>query len=155
MMTLPWTDISRICKEFEINPKIIAAIVMQESAGNPYATRYEDHYRWTLDIERFARKNRISRDTENMQQKTSWGLMQIMGGLARELGFEGPLVRLCEPEINLRLGIKHILNLKQRYSKNLSDVIAAYNAGSPRKGADGLYVNNSYVIRVNKFVKEM
>jgi len=155
ILSIPWREIQKVSKKFDINPKIIASIVMQESGGDACATRYENHYRWLLNPEVYAVKNRITVETETMQQKTSWGLMQIMGGVARELGYEGPLVGLCRPEINLHYGIKKLLQLKGKYSENLNDVFAAYNAGSVRKDDSGAYVNNHYVTGVNSYLRQL
>jgi len=155
ILTLPWKAIDSLSRKHGINPVIVGAIVMQESAGNTSATRYEENYRWLLHPDRYSSMNNISRMTEVNQQKTSWGLMQVMGGVARELGFEGPLVDLCKPEIGIDLGIKKLMQLKEKYKDNINDVLASYNAGSPRLLASGDYVNQYYVNSVNKYIKEL
>ena len=155
ILSLPWAEINLVSKKHEINPKLVGAIVMQESAGSACATRYEMDYRWLYKPEIFAPMNNISRMTETNQQKTSWGLMQVMGGVARELGYEGPLVGLCKPKIGLHYGIKKLLELKKRYGDNIENVIAAYNAGSPRRNEAGDYVNQYYVNSVLKYLKEL
>lgn len=155
ILTLPWTQINNIAKKYQINPKIVGAIIMQESAGEPCATRYEDHYKWLLHPDRYAKINKVSRSTEVIHQKTSWGLMQIMGGVARELGFNDHMVKLCDVETNIEYGVKQLIKLKKRHGGNLDDVIASYNAGSPRKTNTGAYVNSYYVSQVNKFLKEL
>ena len=93
----------------------------------------------------------------------SWGPMQIMGATARWLGFKGTfLSELIEPEVGIEYGCKYLANLKRRFSGNsknncnqVDDIaifcdkkISAYNAGSPRKKADGTYVNQKYVDKV-------
>ena len=155
ILTLPWREINQVSKIYEINPKIVGAIIMQESAGNTCATRYEEHYKWTLHPDRYAQINKVSRQTELIHQKTSWGLMQVMGSVARELGHQGPLMELCKPEVGIEYGVKQLLKLKLRHKENLADVIAAYNAGSPRRNEQGQYVNQNYVNQVNRYISEL
>ena len=71
---------------------------------------------------------------------------QIMGGVARELGFAGYLPELCDPAVGLEYSCRH---LKRYYTKygNWPDTIASYNAGSPRKIGE-IFVNQSYVDKV-------
>lgn len=155
ILTLPWTQIESLSKKYQINPKIVGAVVMQESAGNACASRYEMDYKWLFKPEIYAGINKITRITETNQQKTSWGLMQIMGAVAREHGYNGPLVSLCDIEVNLEYGIKHLISLKKRFGENISDVLAAYNAGSPRRNESGDYVNQYYVNKVLKYIEEL
>lgn len=143
---LPLNLMLRESKLNSIDIKVIAAATMVESSGNPFVTRYEDHYRWTLDCAKYARQNGIREADEEHFQKTSWGFLQIMGGVARELGYYGPLTRLAEPSTGLHWGSKKLALCLKKYG-NLADAIAAYNAGSPRKEDDGSYVNQRHVDR--------
>ena len=59
----------------------VYAFVMTESSGNEYAMRHEPHYRWLF--------GQNHSPTERIGQMTSWGLMQVMGAVAREYGFSG------------------------------------------------------------------
>lgn len=152
---LPWPTINSVSEKYRTNPKLIAAIILQESNVNECATRYESHYRWLYRPEFFAKKNNTTEETETIHQKTSWGLMQIMGAVARELGFDSDMVKLCDPAINIRFGVMHLAKLKKRYGSNYNDLISSYNAGSPRKNSSGKYVNQYYVDRVNYFLGEL
>lgn len=144
ILLLPWPEISKISKIYKVDKKLIGAIVMQESSGNTCATRYEDHYRWLYKPEMFAKQLRVTTITEEIHQKTSWGLMQVMGAVAREQGFEGEMMKLCEPEKGLTYGTKLLKKLINKYD-NVEDALASYNAGSPRRNEDGTYVNQYYV----------
>ena len=93
-------------------------------------------------------------DTELIAQKTSWGLMQVMGTVARELGHRGWLSELCEPERGIYYGCLHLKKLMDRHG-NLSDTVAAYNAGSPRRDVNGKYVNQEYVDRFIRVLSEV
>jgi len=117
-----------------------------------YLSRYEKNYRWLFEPEEVMPKFSIL-DTEKMFQKTSWGLMQVMGGVAREYGFRGWVTDLLDPVTNLKYGCTHLVNIKSRKNvKSLTDQIAAYNAGSPRRKA-GCYVNQVYVDSVMDKIK--
>lgn len=70
------------------------------------------------------------------------GLMQIMPATAESIS-KGDGSRLTKPDLNIRLGARHIKDLMQIYDNNLTLVIAAYNAGSGnvkrwQKGLGGL-----------------
>jgi soluble lytic murein transglycosylase-like protein len=126
---------------------LVAAIVQTESGGDPMAIRFEPDYKYVFKVSEFAKNNAITQTTELMIQKSSLGLCQVMGGLARELGHQGSLLELLIPEVNLKLATKHIKNLIVKYPIR-DDMIAAYNAGSPIKGLDGKYRNQGYVDKV-------
>ncbi len=153
-------DIDKIIKDkamkYGLPAGLVKAIVKVESIDNPYAIRYEPHYRWLYKVDNFS-SGLQSKKTEEIAQKTSWGAMQVMGAVARELGFKKTfLSELTNPEYGIEYGCKHLFNLKRRFS--MSDClsvfcdrkIAAYNAGSPRFKKNGQYVNQSYVDKVLK-----
>jgi soluble lytic murein transglycosylase-like protein len=124
--TLPW--------------ELVAAIVHTESAFNQWAVRYEPSYKYLV-----GQEGNLSA-SERMQQMTSWGLMQVMGGVAREYGHTGFCAQLCDPIVGLNIGCKHLAKYRTRYPE-WQDVIASYNAGRPVK-RDGKYLNQGYVDKV-------
>lgn len=154
LFLLPLNTISQVSEAYGLDPKLVASIVMVESSGETCATRYEPEYHYLLTPERFSKSLRISLDTEQVSQKMSFGLMQVMGGLARELGFEGHLVELCEPTIGLNYGCKYLKKLLDKYGK-LGDAISAYNQGSPRKRLTGEYYNQEYVDKVLERLRQI
>lgn len=146
-MELPWEVIFDCSELFKVDPVLVGAICMVESAGDPYAVRIELHWQYYLELKKYADLNRITQTTEKAMQACSWGLMQVMGSVAREHGYAGPLQRLCEPELGIRYGCKHLAKFTAKYG-NLHDAIAAYNAGSPIKTMEGQYKNQAYVSKV-------
>lgn len=124
--------------------------MMRESAGNQWAARYEPRWKYWVDPERYANELHCTSETERMGQATSYGYMQIMGSVARELGFTDWFGKLYQADYNVSLGAAHLARLIYRY-KEPRDVISAYNAGSPRKTPDGRLVNSAYVDGVMKF----
>jgi len=136
------------CKLLGFNDiALIYAIIETESNWNPFAVRYEPHWKYIVPVSNtMLKKMGITRETEEQLQKFSWGLMQVMGAVARELNYSEILTKLITPQDNINVGVRKVIELFKKY-KNLEDVIASYNAGSPRK-VDGKYVNQSYVDKV-------
>jgi hypothetical protein len=145
-------QINLICTAEGVDRDLVKAIVMTESAGNTWAVRYEPHWKYFTEVQNHATKARISYETERTCQAMSWGLMQIMGSVCRELLYDGDLTKLCQEDIGLKYGIKKLKTLLKKYVKQ-DDAIAAYNAGIPKLRADGKYMNQPYVDGVNAFLK--
>lgn len=83
----------------------LVCAVEQESGWNPWAMRYEPAFFAKYVAALYA--NYKVTASEAYARGFSWGLMQVMGQVARETGFEGPfLSALCDPEQSLALGCK-------------------------------------------------
>jgi hypothetical protein len=136
-----------IAPKHGIEPKLVVAIIMKESSGVTFRARFEPEWRYFVGVSIWAQKLVQSFATEKSQQQTSWGLMQVMGSVARERGFCDYLPRLIEPELGIEYGCKQLAYLKTRWS-NLHDVISAYNQGSPLRDSKGDYKNKQYVLDV-------
>lgn len=134
--------------EYGIDPDLVEAFVMTESSGNPKATRYEANF-YKKYIQPMLYANAIE-PKDAIGRATSWGLMQIMGQVAREKGFKGAFEELFEPSENLKWCLKHLKGFMDTY-KNLDDAIASYNAGRPRKTESGEYKNQDYVDKIKKY----
>ena len=134
--------------------QLVAAICVVESGGNVWAIRAEPHYRYLWDNRKqapFRKLTHIERlsehaprdfhgignctaNTEWQGQQWSWGLMQTMGAVAREVGYRKPFVSgLCNPMDSVEVGCLHLVNLKKRFFREggWDYVVAAYNAGTP------------------------
>ncbi len=137
---------------FGLDPDIVCAMVTVESYGNNWAVRFEPKYKYLeLPLSKWAANISTSEETEENMQKSSFGLMQVMGGVARQYGFYGHLANLCDPTTGLYYGCKHLKAKFDRY-KEERDAVAAYNAGSVSKLKDGSYTNQGYVDKVFKRV---
>lgn len=123
--------------------ELVYAICQVESSLNPDAVRFEANFRWIVGDRATIEPVELS------GQSTSWGLMQIMGAVARELGFTGHFHDLLQPTRNLHYGCLHLRRFKAKYG-DWPDVISAYNQGSPRRkgGSFGPYNNQPYVDKV-------
>ncbi len=135
------------CYRLSLDPALCAAIVSVESGWNPWVCRFEPQFKWTWQVEEYGGRLGITDTTERNLQKTSWGLMQIMGGTARELGYDGQLTALCLAEIGLDWGLRYLAK-KVKMHNQLTDQIAAYNAGNAKREASGRYKNQGYIDKV-------
>jgi len=135
---------------YRLDPDLVEAHVLTESSGEPTATRFEPRF-----YERYVRPLGIKDDNEARGRATSFGLLQIMGQVARELGFQGAFSSLLDPATGLDWGCKKLARCYKRYEKQGIDYgIAAYNAGSAVR-VDGVFVNQAYVDKVNGYLKEI
>lgn len=135
-------------EKFRIDANLIRAIARVESNLDNWSVRYEPTLKLANDVTGYAQKNLITYATEEVLQHMSFGLMQILGVVARDLGFTDKLVMLCIPEIGLFYGCKQLQRLQQRYGEDEASVISAYNAGTAKKTDGGMYINQSYIDKV-------
>lgn len=142
------------CSRFQVDPKVIAAMIQTESEWRRLAFRHEENFSYVFKVQEFARALKCSEDLELVLQRSSFGYMQIMGGTARWLGFTRSLEKLFEPAVNLEYGIKYYLHHAKRYS-DVKDIVAAYNSGAAKKDKDGVYVNEMARNHVRKFVENL
>lgn len=142
--------ISKYSTLYKIEEALIKAIIKVESNFYPFAFRvdYEvlKNKSWYLNILKGEEKNK-------KEYYASYGLMQILYGTAKELGYKGEPYNLFNPEENIKYGCSLLKRLLDKY-KDIKDVISSYNAGSPQK-KDGKYINNLYVEEVYKIYKTL
>lgn len=149
---------------------LVLAIAEVESSFRVAAFRPENAYRYLVDVRTFkpfraleSHEIRsatapadfpappgVSRDAEWSGQRASWGLMQVMGGVARELGCNALSLgeMLADPAMAVDLGCRHLKAKLARYDGDTASAIAAYNAGSARREADFRFENQGYVDKV-------
>jgi soluble lytic murein transglycosylase-like protein len=133
---------------------LVKAIILTESGGNPVAMRYEPAFAKRY-VPPAAPTFGASKATEQIARATSWGLMQVMGQVAREMGCKEPyLSALCDPVTGIHFGCLLLAKLRDRHyeAHGWDGVISAYNQGSPRKDESGEYINQPYVMKVKKFI---
>ncbi|MBZ5501033.1 MAG: transglycosylase SLT domain-containing protein [Acidobacteriia bacterium] len=82
-----------------LDPALVCAVVEQESSWDAHAIRYEPAFR-----ARYVAPLALP-PTEEIARSISWGLLQVMGQVAREHGFRGKfLSALCDPATGLDIG---------------------------------------------------
>lgn len=140
-------------KVHKVELNLVLAMIVVESSGNRFRTRFEKNWSYFKDIDIWAFKRQITENTERIMQMTSWGLMQVMGSVARELGFVGDLPELTDTRIGIEYGVKKIVNVQKKYS-SATDIIAAYNAGRVVM-ENGRYKNQHHVDKVMAALYEL
>ncbi|WP_421793441.1 transglycosylase SLT domain-containing protein [Hydrocarboniphaga effusa] len=138
---------------WSIPRELVLAICKTESSFDPFAMRFEPDYRYLFDTRAKkpyrVRAEDMSTDrapadfqapaglavtahSEWIAQQTSFGLMQTMGAVAREYGFEGYLTALCDPYFSCDIGCRLLADLVRRnFAKyGWPGVLSAYNTGT-------------------------
>lgn len=164
-----------------IDPPLVEAIIGQESDGETDAFNPEPKYRYFWNVRTGAPFRAVSDvevaakfppkdfptlagdpDQEWWSQQASWGLMQLMGAVAREHGFRGKyLTRLCsDPALNIDLGCQHLaghlawasrlyVGLEAgRVAAVTRSALAAYNGGRGGNAPTGPIRNREYADEV-------
>lgn len=132
--------IKKIADEYNLDWLLVKAVCIKESSLDTWKIRFEPSWKFRFKPEVFSQKNNVSLETEINCQKTSWGLMQVMGTVARELGFYEDLPKLLQPQNGIFYGCKKLSALIKRHN-DLPTALAAYNAGSGNIMAGKGYAN--------------
>src|SRR5690349_13202463 len=98
--------VGRAARQQGIDPVLVAGVVQQESSFRPDAFRAEPQIR-----------------------DASRGLMQLLLGTARWMGFTGEPAELFDVETNLTYGCRYLRYLLHRYNGHVRRALAGYNAG--------------------------
>lgn len=113
----------------EIEPELVCAVVEQESGWETYATRYEPAF-FTRYIAPLLTSGVVLNPTEGYARATSWGLMQVLGQVAREHGFlDRVMGRLCDPPIGLDIGCRVLSHKITVAEGNVSKALLLWNGG--------------------------
>ena len=109
-------------------PALVCAIVEQESAWNPWAMRYEPAF-FAKYIAPLYTNNKVTA-CEAYARGFSWGLMQVMGQVAREVGFDAPfLAALCDPPQGLAIGCRVLRKEFDAMAGDVTRTLLAWNGG--------------------------
>lgn len=124
--------VNKFAVKYGLDVSLVCALIHHESAWNTYAMRCEPLF-FTRYIQPMLDKHTVRTMTEANSRATSWGLMQVMGEVAREMGFSGQfLAELCDPQIGIDFGCRKL----QKCINSTSDVRAAllsYNGGGDQQ----------------------
>lgn len=151
-------------------PSLVRAVIQVESSWNPWAWNPEPRYRFLWDVRRNIPFRTLTqdeiasesppadfpflagdRDQEWWGQQASWGAMQIMGAVAREVGFSGRyLTELCDPMVGVHFGCLYLSRLVKRHltSKGWQGVVRAWNTGSPNETAAGIHYQSKISLAI-------
>jgi soluble lytic murein transglycosylase-like protein len=118
-----------IAAEHDLNSALVCAVIEQESSWNPWAVRYEPGFLQRYEV-RAQQQQRFS-VTEEYCRAMSYGLMQVMGEDARELGFTGEfLTELCDPHVGVDLGCRYLMRCLAKHAGVVVEALLAYNGGA-------------------------
>ena len=108
-----------------LDPALVCAVVEQESAWDTHAIRYEPAFRT-----RYVAPIGLP-PTEELARSISWGLMQVMGQVARERGFAGKfLSALCDPATGLDIGCAVLAAKLAAGVGEIDHALALWNGGA-------------------------
>lgn len=113
-----------------LDEALVCAVVEQESNWIPWAIRYEPEFQ-----ARYVDPSHLGQ-TETIARSISWGLMQLMGQVARELGFNGKMASLCDPDVGIPLGCQHLRNKIAAHGNDIHAGLQAWNGGGNPAYAD-------------------
>lgn len=102
---------------------LVCALIEQESDWDTWEIRYEPGFQ-----RRYVDAMNLQ-PTETVARSISWGLMQIMGQVAREEGFTGALASLCEPLNGLEYGCKKLTRCLGESAGDWTGALLRYNGG--------------------------
>lgn len=115
-----------VAGRYALDPALVCAIVEQESGWDSGAYRYEPAF-----YVHYVMPQRGLSATEAYARAFSWGLMQVMGEVARELGYLGKFTDLCiYPERGLDIGCNHFKHKLVSADNDVTKALLLWNGGS-------------------------
>ncbi len=115
--------------EHQLYPELVCAICEQESNWSPWAIRYEHDFFTRYVLPQWT-NSKLSSFTEAQARAISWGLMQVMGQVAREAGFTGAsLAELCDPAVGLEMGCRVLAHKLEAAAGNVPKTLLLWNGG--------------------------
>jgi soluble lytic murein transglycosylase-like protein len=143
------TEIVQASVRHGLDAQLIAGLIGVESDFDPYAWNPEPRYHYFWDVRNHKPFRTVSvpemlnkfpprdfptvtgdPDQEWWGQQASWGLMQVMGAVARENGFAGLyLPELSDPITNLSIGCLQFGKLLLWAKGDVEQALSAWNGG--------------------------
>jgi soluble lytic murein transglycosylase-like protein len=110
-----------------LNESLVCAVVEQESSWEPSATRYEPLFRERYIVPLIVPLG-LSLDEQTFRA-TSYGLMQVLGEVAREFGYTGDTEGLKDPATGLEFGCRKLSQCMQRAGNDAYRALEFFNGG--------------------------
>lgn len=142
-------EVEAIASQFGFDPDLIEAICLVESAGKTHAYRFEPGF-WHRYL-----KDKPEWDGANPERvSASYGLMQCMYPVAKELGYGDLPEHLFAPVTGLHWGTKKLAALRDWAGGNIASALASYNGGQ-KGNAKPPYRNQIYVNKVLQMLEKV
>lgn len=117
-----------VAARFKLDPALVCAVVERETNWNPWAMRYEPLF-FAKYVAPLYTNNKIGA-TEAYARGISWGLMQVMGQVAREQGVTLTfLSQMCDPEIGLSVGCQVLSTKLEKAHGDVNEALQLWNGG--------------------------
>jgi soluble lytic murein transglycosylase-like protein len=146
-MTLYRPEIEAAARDFGLDPDLLEALVMAESAGEADAFRFEPDF-WR----RYLANHPDYKGKNPRRVSSSYGLCQVMYSTACNLGFKAQPESLFLPDVSLHFGAMYLSRLLKWAGGNAAQALAAYNGGQGNWTAEG---PQSYAAKVLRFRDEI
>lgn len=119
---------STTAKAHGLDPALVCAVIEQESSWNTWAMRYEPAF-FAKYVASLYTNNKVSA-SEAYARGFSWGLMQVMGQVARENGFTDRfLSALCDPAVGIDFGCRVLRKKLDSAKRDTLQGLLAWNGG--------------------------
>jgi soluble lytic murein transglycosylase-like protein len=113
--------------QFNLIPSLVCGICEQESSWDPDALRYEGVF-FIRYIEPMINSGALTDIKEAENRATSWGLMQVMGQVAREMLYTGPFP-FPTPAEGIRVGCEKFARCVAASKGDMVAALLRYNGG--------------------------
>ena len=121
---------SKWAAKYGLDTAMVCAVIEQESSWNTFAMRYEPAF-----FEHYIKQMSGLSATEAIARATSYGLMQVMGEVAREFGFTGQfLSQLCDPDTGIDVGCRKLQKCFATHGADESGLLCYNGGGNPDYG---------------------
>jgi soluble lytic murein transglycosylase-like protein len=111
--------------KYGLDPAIVAAVCEQESSWNTWAIRFEPAF----EVRYIHPALPAAPTTLELTKAMSFGLMQVMGEVAIEFGWQGRfLTQLCDPDIGVDIGCRKLQKCFSAHCDPEASLLA-YNGG--------------------------
>lgn len=118
---------AKYAAKYLLDCALICAMAEHESSWNPWAVRFEPAF----EARYIKPSNPAMPTTLELTEAMSFGLMQIMGETAKELGFGGKfLTELCDPDVGMDFGCKKLRRCFDLKGPSTALVLLCYNGGA-------------------------
>lgn len=112
--------------KYGLDRELVCAVIEQESHWDPFAVRFEPAFETRYIHPAIP----AAPTTLELTKAMSFGLMQVMGEVAIELGWRGPfLTALCDPDTGVDFGCRKLQKCFAAHTDPELSLLA-YNGGS-------------------------